>query len=140
MSNENPKLTITLTGRWPVRITKAEWPVLASASDSHHDGQVECQANRKASWDLKVRRHSDGRAVVYAIYAHSSTFGSETKPPQCCDARDGDLLAADADLPAAISHVAAVIESRLTRDGAYGRDVFPRLARECIADLPADEI
>ena len=40
MANENPKLTITLTGRPPVKITKDEWPVIASADDKEYDNQA----------------------------------------------------------------------------------------------------
>ena len=54
--------TITLTDRPPVQIVQADWPVIAR--DSQHDGrEFECQANRW--WWITVRRHADGRTIVY---------------------------------------------------------------------------
>ena len=116
MSNEKETLTITLTARAPVEIRKEAWPIVASASE--HDGKVECQAN--GTWRLNVRRHKDGRAIIYGV--HTPSWQSES------DRRGGRIVAADADIPAEIKAVAAYLE-------------FPeRLADECIADLPAEPL
>lgn len=123
MSNENPKLTVTLTGRAPVTITKADWPVIASA-DGHDGREHECQANRR--WWLKVRQHEDGRAIVYGVYT-SQYQGARDK-------RGGELLDTNApgtgelpDIAAAILRVAATVDAE-------------DIADECIADLPATDL
>src|SRR5216684_1858168 len=94
MSDEKKTLTITLTGRAPVTVDKAEWPIIASSK--RHDGQVEVQANR--TWRLAVRQHADGRAIVYGVY-DTNWQGAHGK-------RGGELLAAGDDIPAAIARVA----------------------------------
>ena len=64
-TENNPYLTVTLTGRRPVKIKKDEWPVIASAEESDHDGgEVESQANRNATWRMTVRQHQDGRKHI----------------------------------------------------------------------------
>ena len=112
----NEHLTITLTGRAPVRIRKADWPIVAKAA--HWDGEIEAQANRHAQ--LIVRQHADGRAVVYGIY--TTLWQGER------DRRGGQLLQAGADLVSAIYAVAQAME--------FDED----LAQRTIADLPAVEI
>lgn len=109
--------TITLSGRPPVRITEADWPVIARASE-HDGGTVESQANR--TWDLRVRQHADGRAIVYGV--HWTCWQGES------GSRGGEMLAAGDDIAAAILRVAETIDSDA------------RLAQECIADLPAEEV
>jgi hypothetical protein len=132
MTAETRHLTITLTGRAPVRVLKADWPILASAtgdSCAGNDcgryqqalGQGECDRYR-----LTVRQHEDGRAVVYgvldaAIVEWHAPAGGE-------DHRGGELLDAGADLAAAIRRVG---ESCHLPDP---------LIRDCAADLPAVEI
>lgn len=113
---DNPKLTITLTGRAPVTIIKEDWPVIASAR--RWDNQYEFQANR--TWKLTVRQHEDGRAIVYGV--HDTQFQNE----RC--RRGGELLAPGDDIPASIMLVMKTL------------DFDPVLADECIADLPAIEM
>ena len=139
MANENPKLTITLTGRAPVKITKEDWPVIASGEDKWYDGQHECQANRTKSWKLIVRQHADGRTLVYGIYASSSQWQGEASE----NVRGGEMLTVEgatadevgdtAPIIAAIFRVADDMEKR------SGAKEFARLAHECVADLPAVE-
>lgn len=140
MANENPKLTITLTGRPPVKITKDEWPVIASAEDSEHDNQYEFQANRKATWKLIVRQHADGRTIVYAMHSYLSQYQNESGR----SVRGGELLTVPdgdtASIIEAICRVAAEIEVRMPEGEQWSTGVFPRLAHECTADLPAVEI
>jgi hypothetical protein len=145
MANENPKLTITLTGKPPVKITKDEWPVIASADEKEFDNQYEFQANRTATWKLIVRQHDDGRTIVYAIHSYSTQFQGESGR----DLRGGELLTVKdamaecvgdaAPIIDAIFRVAAEIESRMP-EGQWSTRIFPRLAHECTADLPAVEI
>lgn len=109
-------LTIALSGRPPVRIVKTEWPIIASAKT--WDNALEVQADR--IWTLTVRRHADGRAIVYGIFR--SAYQNEP------DRRGGELLPPDQDIATAIYHIADALE-------------FPRpLADECIANLPAEPL
>lgn len=146
MANENPKLTITLTGRAPVTINKDDWPVIASADEKEWDNHYESQANRTAKWKLTVRQHADGRTIVYGVHSFSSQFQSEHGR----DVRGGELIQvkdADADcvgdadlIIAAIQRVATDLELRMPDGDKWSRGVFPRLAHECTADLPAVEL
>lgn len=142
---DNPYLTVTLTGRPPVKIKKDDWPVVAGASDKDFDNQYEFQANRKADWKLTVRQHADGRTLVYGVWTYDTHFQNESGG----NVRGGELITvtgADAEsvgdtepIVAAIQRVGAELEERLP-EGKYGRGVFPRLVHECIADLPAVEL
>lgn len=117
MATTDTKTTriITLTNRPPIKIVDDDWDLIAEAKD--FDGQVECQANR-TTW-LKVRRHTDGRVIVYGGY--DTAFQSERR------LRGGEVLAAGKDVVAAIGRVAETCQ-------ATG------IAADCIADLPAEEI
>lgn len=112
-------LTITLTDRAPVKVDKTVWQLIASASD--HDNQYEFQANRK--WNLFVRQcqtEGDDRCIVYGVY--TTQFQSES------DRRGGEIVDSVDEVPAAVKRVAEHL----------GFD--ERLADECIADLPAEEL
>jgi len=114
---EQKRRTITLTDRPPVTILEADWPVIASARD--HDGQIECQANRR--WGITVRQHEDGRFIVYATY--SSQYQGEH------GYRGGELVAPPGDdLPAVIR--------RVGERGEFSAHIID----ECIADLPAEQL
>jgi hypothetical protein len=52
-----------MSGRRPVSIDTADWPILARVAD-WRGGTVECQANEE--FKVTVRQHADGRAIVYA--------------------------------------------------------------------------
>jgi hypothetical protein len=119
MTTSEPKYrTITLTDHAPVRVREDHWPIIASARS--HDGQVECQANRR--WYLTVRQHEDGRTIVYGHY--SSAFSNER------DLYAGELLDATTDGDAIVSAIRSV-------GGRCGCD---ELIDECIADLPAIDL
>ena len=81
--------TITLSNRQPVKIDEDNWPVIADAKDYVHDGQVECQANRKSTWWIKVRQHKDGRAIVYAGYSYDTNW----QGARSLEHKHGDYLA-----------------------------------------------
>lgn len=142
MSEEKPYLTVTLTGRRPVRITKDDWPVIASAEDSEHDGTVPSQANREGLWRITVRQRDNGhdasQTLIYAVHKYSSHFEHE----QNRDLRGGELLenADYGDIILAIERVGAELERRLPEGGIYAGGIFPRLVHECIAALPAEEL
>jgi hypothetical protein len=109
-------LTITLTSRRPVTVNKADWPIIAKGKT--WDNKYEHQANR--TYSLFVRQHQDGRAIVYGVY--TTCYEGER------DRRGGELLAPDADIPAAIRRVADEL------------DFDSEIAQLCIADLPAEQI
>jgi len=120
--------TITLTGRAPVKIIEDEWPRIAQGSgDSFvgHDYARKQQADAQGELDdytITVRQHADGRAIVYGVLAAATAWTcSESR-------RGGQLLDAGADIAAAIREV--------------GEDcgLPDSVIRECIADLPAEEI
>jgi hypothetical protein len=121
--------TITLTDRRPVTIREDEWPVIARATgDSwgpNGDHARHDQARRQGELDqyaLRVRQHADGRAIVYGVLdAASAWTGSE-------DYRAGEVLSAGADVAAAIRRVGETCH------------LPDALIRECIADLPAEEL
>lgn len=126
---EQPKYrTVTLTGRPPVRIREDAWPVVGRGDWDHHDGVVECQANRTWEARIRVRQHADGRALVYGVYEYSTTWRHEPNIRAAC----GTLLEAGEDVPSAIATVAAELAER-GLDKGRARD----LADECVASLPA---
>lgn len=113
------KLTITLTNRPPVSVDTEVWQKVASASD--HDNQYECQANRR--WDLFVRQcqtEDDDRCIVYGVY--NTAYQGEP------DRRGGEIVDSIEEVPAAVKRVAEYLGFE------------ERLADECIADLPAEEL
>ena len=128
---ETKKRTITLTGRPPVKITEAEWPEIAVGSRYDFDGQYDFQANRTWRDAIRVRRHADGRTLVYGISDHDTKFQGERGYLY----KAGRLLDPGADIPAAIYEVA----NHLVELGAPELEMA-RVAEECIADLPAEEI
>src|ERR1700738_104537 len=125
--------TITLSDRPPVTITEESWPVIASATEEEHDGQVRCQANQVSNWAIRVRQHADGRALVYATYVYTSNWQGDHEH------KHGVLLPADTtttELCAAIKSVALRMAAG-EHDGDDGGE-WTRLADECIADLPTE--
>lgn len=116
MSDNEKTRTITLFDRRPVKIREAEWPVIARASD--HDNQYEFQANRR--WNLRVRQHADGRAIVYGTY--DTAFQHEA------NRAGGELLEAGEDVAATVARVA----KRL--------GFADHIAEACVADLPAEDL
>jgi hypothetical protein len=132
---DNPKLTITLTGRRPVTITRDQWPIIAAAGDKNWDNQYESQANRTWNYDLRVRQHADGRTLVYGIYRYGTQYQNES----CAGIRGGEMVAADEVIPA-IQRVGKWMADNLPSNHADEAEIFNRLVNECIADLPAEEL
>ena len=130
------KLKITMSERRPLTIVKADWPLIAHAD--RHDGTVKVQANHE--WTIRVREHADGRRIVYGWVraGNGGVFegwrGSE-----------GGFLVApterfrDAGL-GPLGHVPDDEETirAIRRMGGIVDD--DRLADECIADLPAEDL
>jgi hypothetical protein len=128
--------TITLTNRRPVSISEDEWPAIADGKYKDWDNQYEFQANRTWKCRIKVRQHQDERVVVYGVYDYDTNVQREL----CFLTKAGELLEPGDDIPSAINRVADKM-----RDAAEeaGRDFGPHIsaaARDCIADLPPEEI
>lgn len=109
-------LTITLTGRPPVRITKAAWPIIASAVEA----SVNSQPN-EPDWWLYVREHADGRRIVHGVANVPTRFGWEKR-------RAGQILTPGDETVAALHAIAGDLE------------IPGWVVQECIADLPAEVI
>lgn len=118
------KLTITLTNRRPVTISREEWDVTASSADapgSVHNG-TPLPDYEYDTYRLTVRQHADGRTLVYGVLSAATVWtGTESW-------RGGELLDAGGDIVAAILRV-----------GAVG-GLTDACIRECVADLPAEEL
>lgn len=125
---DNNKIrTITLTNHRPVKIKDAEWPIIAQATDDSKDhgpgtGSTPTPDYELDHYSLRVRQHVDGRTIVYGILdANTAWTGTESY-------RGGVLLEKDTEIPAAIRNVGE--ECNLP----------DRVIRDCIANLPAEEL
>lgn len=123
------QLTIVLTGRRPVRISKADWPVVAQAAGDNWTGGDDEARHRQASmcnelteYAVRVRQHADGRVLVYATNEHPTSHA------ECY--RGGVLLKkpTDADVIAAILRIGAACH------------IPDSVVRRCIAGMPAEEL
>ncbi len=130
------KKKIVLTGRPPVIINMDDWPCIAEAKDTIHDGEVECQANRVTKFFVQVRQHRNKRAIVYAVYSYTSVWTSDRN----LDIKRGVLLTtktSDTDICDAILAVCEEMKSACGgEDGLY----WPELAAQCIEDMPAETL
>jgi hypothetical protein len=115
----NTKLTITLSGRRPIEITKSAWPLIARSD--WFSGQLACQANEEAY--IKVRQHQDGRTLVYC----SRDRGPGGMAIGYRGSQGGFLLEPGQDPVQAIRDCAGIIQDYTMGD-------------ECIADLPAESV
>jgi len=116
--DERRTRVVTMTDHPPVKIYEDEWPRIAKAS--WYNNQPASAASRECH--LHVRRHADGRHLVYGI--KTTQFEKEV------DLRGGELVAATdgSNLIAAIHRVADTIEAR------------DHLVAELIANLPPVEL
>jgi len=112
---KNDNLTITMSGRRPVKIKKSEWKIVVEQRD--WEGQYESQSFRK--WYIKIRQKGD-KYIVYG--GHDTAWQGEE------DLRAGYLIEDSDKLESYIEEVGGEIKAR------------ERLINGCIADLPAEEI
>ena len=110
------KRTITLSGRAPVMINDADWPIIAEATANNSHNGIDRDATRDA-W-MKVRRHADGRTIVYGC--RETRFQGEH------DRRAGVLVPSGEN----IEQVIQLVGGQLWGD---------ELAQACLEDLPAVE-
>lgn len=116
--------TITLTDRAPVTIREDEWPLIASAK--YRPGSVRngtpVPDYETDEYSIRVRQHADGRVLVYGVVDASTAWtGTE-------DRRGGILCPSYGCVIDAIRQVG--VECNMP----------DRVIRECIADLPAEDI
>jgi hypothetical protein len=118
--------TITLTGRAPVRILEDEWPLIAQSD------WEQVKAPREARAQIRVRRHADGRTLVYGIYRFDGPRYGERRYE-----RAGVLCDSSAGTVEAIEEVAAELEVR----GVEGWEAdWGGLEEDCVGALPAEVI
>ena len=130
---ESTHRTITLTGRPPVKIRSEEWDEIGrgwDAVDSRNGTPL--PDYESARWDLRVRRHADGRAVVYGV-ASAPTNGWPSHGAS--NWRGGEQLAAGTSTQDLVRAVQRVGANLIERGGAP-----VSIVDECIASLPAEEI
>lgn len=134
--------TITMTDRPPVTIREDEWPIYATgdANDDDSDGRGN-DPNREWTRTIRVRRHADGRVIVYGIYSYDTAF----QGAKSAAAKRGVLLTGPTlDIIAAIRDVAdslATAEADADIDDARRDPAQWRQAAQCcIADLPAERL
>lgn len=128
-------LTITLTSRRPATINPREWPIIASG-DGDSYGSTDPSGHRQAVtrgevdiYRLRVRQHQDGRVLVYGILDGAGQWtGTESRAGGELHAGSESDLGSDQDLVDAIKRVGH--DCRLPES----------VIRDCIADLPAEEI
>jgi len=143
-SKQEPrKRTITLTGRPPVRITESEWPILGRS----YEAVDSCNGTplpdyQRVRWTLTVRRHADGRAIVYGV-ASPPENGWPTHG--CVDWKGGVYLG-DGDPMTGAGRGEVSMTDILNAVQRVGTDLIgmggapERIVRECIADLPPEEV
>src|SRR5664279_1442634 len=88
------KLTIALTGRAPITIDKADWPIIAQSKINWTE-----DAHQK-KFRLIVRQHADRRAIVYGIYEYQTAAGDRPRSE-----RGGECLSNSCDIPDAVARI-----------------------------------
>jgi hypothetical protein len=128
MSNATKKTcTIILTDRPPVNIHEETWPLIASVAEK--DGI--CRRF------VGVRKHADGRAIIYATYSLDSNWPGAREH----SAKRGVLLPegpTDEAICAAIHDVCKDISG--AECNGEDRRRWPRLAAFCVGNMPAEEL
>jgi hypothetical protein len=112
--------TITLYDHAPVRIEEHEWPTIASAQWQ----DVFSFGGDSESGTIHVRRHADGRHLVYGTSKTKNVLGLSPGASAYREERGGFYLKTHGELIETIK----VLASKL---GAS------HIAQQCIAQLPA---
>lgn len=121
--NKSTRRIITLTGRPPVSIVDADWPIIARGEEERGAYGPGMTPQPEDGTILRVRQHADGRAIVYVTVKGTGAWGNDT-----AGHAGGALLAAGANLAEAIAAVGNAC------------DVDDAVIRECVAGLPAEEL
>ena len=128
-------ITITLTDRPPVRIREDQWPLIAEAAYHDYDGQYDFQSYDHWRGWIRVRQHADGRTLVSASCSYDTAHQGRRDYAE----RAGLLLDGTPDLPQIIEAVHQVHQSITVVDEAHA-DLWHALAKECLAELPAEDL
>lgn len=120
---------IILTGRVPVEVDTDTWARIAYASDSWHDSEHECQANRSAKAWIAVRRHDDGRMIVYGHGEYSSAFRGER-----------DHSWSGGRIVESVQSVAEIVGEIVVELGNIPGIAAEALGRSVLADMPAEKL
>jgi hypothetical protein len=134
MPTENTnRIEIRLTDRRPVSINMDEWPVIGHATGD--DCQIIDPARRNQAlehgeadeYEITVRRHADGRHLIYATITRSVLKAADHDPD--AHTYSGELMdAEDTELEAAIQHQAGML------------GIPASVSDDCISSLPAEEL
>ncbi|MEI6973001.1 MAG: hypothetical protein WCL44_15970, partial [bacterium] len=161
------KITICLTDHAPVRIVAADWPVLTQAfmnlyrlnpkfdlsgcslSEAIQHDYMEMRGeyySGNSDYLLQVgvigvgvRRHQDGRALLYGLNLHVSHLPKEVTALASCSytGLGGRLLQPEADLREAVSTGAAAFVNML---GGGFAEAPLRLAEACLSRMPPEDL
>lgn len=135
-AEEAKTLIITLTGRAPAKIREDSWPIIAMSKDRIYE-----QMAPHRDWEIYfcVRGHADGRALVSAAYKYNTRYRGDVPVTH----EVGRLFDAGTDLAAAVTETAEEL-IELVDDNDFHGDFSPphilAAAKECITDLPAQEL
>lgn len=135
-TTEPKTLTITMTNTAPVRIRDEDWPVIAYGRYGRHDNEYKFQANRTWEAEIYVRKNADGRMIVSGMYDYDTVIQSELG----FATHAGIVLDAEADPVAAIRQVGATLSGATDEAGHEFGSHISEAVRNCIADLPAQEL
>jgi hypothetical protein len=120
--------TIAMTGRPPVIIDEDDWPLISSArrtsrADATYEAIMRGEVDRMY---LNVRRHADGRSLVYAstVAAHECW----RQPAEGRDWRGGEIVEDESDVPEAVAMMAEA--------AGYEND----MVMEVLERLPAERL
>jgi hypothetical protein len=127
MTTTTDRIEIPMSERRPLKIVKVDWPSIAYGEE--YSGQYDFQAFDGV--EIRVRRHADGRMVVYGEAGDWKGGGRPERESRTA----GFLLSADDDVVRTIRRVAGILA-----DTGFIGDMAHAAARRCIADLPAEEI
>ena len=133
--SKKKEVTIRLTGRPPVTVSKEQWPLIATAEKEWHNGP-EYDSDQSSYWWMRVRQHDNGRAVVYAGYRYETRVQGEKDIEHYRGVMvpEGSIEA----ICAAVAVVASQI-SELPADGCDD-EKWPALAEECLQDMPPERL
>jgi hypothetical protein len=122
------KLTIALTGRAPITIDKADWPIIAQSKIDWTE-----DAHQK-KFRLVVRQHTDLRTIVYGIYEYRTTYAGDQPRSE----RGGEYLSNSRDVPGAIARTGHWLGEQPHSKGDY--QIWQNLIYKTVSKLPATEV
>lgn len=125
---------IVLSDERPIAIIPSEWPTIAKASLAWSDRpEMPIQASRSASAWIRVRRHADGRTLVYGQGEYDSRWQGESGAHNTAGYLRTGLT--EPNLLDLISEVAHEVCEGLPLEDSAGR-----IARSCVASMEAREV